>query len=137
MTPTAPAHSTTTATASTLAQNGCPAKQPPANADTQQVDVVAPQASAQPVTLRRGQVVEIQLSPTHRWSTPVGDSAHLLTALAGNGWFSQRVGRCVWRYTATTAGTTTLTFTGAALCAPGGPCAALAVAAEYKLTIQP
>lgn len=140
-TPTAPGHPVMTTTASPLAQNGCPAKQPPANAGTQRVDVVAPQApsegSAQPVTLRLGQVVEIELTPAFHWNIPTGDSAHRLTADAGNGWLSAPGNQCVWRYTATKTGTTTLTFTGTRVCATGGPCPTLALVAEFTFTIQP
>jgi hypothetical protein len=84
----------------------------PAVTVTQDVD------SAQPITLARGQHLEISLTPGVQWRLTSSDPDHALAAASAEGWYDASVSACIWRFTAVSNGTAQLSFSGLVLCQP-------------------
>ncbi len=129
----ASATATATAVASTL--NGCPGKQA-SSSPLPAASTVVTQVSGNPtrVTLNIDQTVEVRLPANFRWGGGPNDPNHILSATADEGWFDATLHTCIWRYTATKAGSAALTFSGTFLCEASKPCPAIATVAEYDVT---
>lgn len=118
--------------------NGCPARQPPSAAPSRPADVVASQSSGmdQQITLKQGQTVEIRLNPALRWSLTTSAVSSLLTPTQPNGWYDTAVNACVWRFTASAAGSADLAFSGMAICQGGAVCSHVALEQDYTVTVS-
>lgn len=128
------------ATPGTAQLNGCPAQQAPATAKTADVVIqgnAAPtQADPQPVTAKSGQTVEIDLPATYRWALVQDGDSTLLTAPDTNGWFDTSGKGCIWQFTATKAGSSTLTFAGAQVCSSASKCPNLTTNQSFAVTVS-
>lgn len=83
--------------------------------------VVTPASANTTVHAHVGDVIEIRLPFGKRWTGPNSSQGNLtLQQPAGYGVKSYNA--CVWRFTAHSAGTTSLQFTSRALCKPGQMC---------------
>ncbi len=118
--------------------NGCPSQQPPPGA-ANPTDVVVSSgggANGLAVSLRAGQTLEVRLAATVHWGLQIKDTAHILTASTPNGWYDASLKACVWRFTATGAGSAALIYGGSLVCAPHSQCATIAEAQDYTITVQ-
>jgi|GEM_PF-1421926 len=119
--------------------NGCPSQQPPPNAAAHPADVVVSAgggADGLVVSLRMGQTLEVRLSATVRWGLQMQGAATILTASTPNGWYDAILKACVWRFTATGAGSATLIYGGGLVCAPHSQCPTIAAVQDYTVTVQ-
>jgi len=96
-------------------------------------NVTVKQISANTSTVAHvGDVIEIRLPFGHKWSGPTTSQGNLaIQQPSGYAWKSDSV--CIWRFVATSAGTTTMNFTSQAICKPGQMCPFYI--AELPLTI--
>lgn len=128
------------ATPGTAQLNGCPEQAAPATART--ADVVAhgsgvtSQTDAQPIAVKVGQTLEIDLPATYRWALVLTDEKSTLTAPTANGWFDAGGKGCVWQFTATKAGSATLTFGGGQVCSSASKCPDLTAEQSFSVTIS-
>jgi hypothetical protein len=124
------------------ALNGCPVSQPSADAAAFVPDVTVSGAGGeaegpgQPVTLARGQRLEIRLSPGVRWNLAVTDPSHVLALVNPEGWYSPQLKACVWRFTAVAAGSAQLAFDGSFVCLPHSQCVTTEIAQAYDVTVR-
>lgn len=141
--PTASSQASPTITATPVstpgsqARNGCSTAQPPADSQ-KQADVVVTQTGiegAQPVTLNKGQTLEVRLLATIRWHMHMQNSSALNTKEA-TGWYNATLKDCLWRFTAVGTGTATLSFTGTVICDPKGQCPVAALVQQYDITVR-
>ena len=99
---------------------GCPSDLVVSTAPTT-ANVVIKQSSANsPVAARVGDIVEVRLPFGHRWNGPMIAGSLAMQQPAGYAWKSDNV--CIWRFTAKSTGTTTLSFSTQALCKKGQMC---------------
>ncbi|MGH2485445.1 MAG: hypothetical protein ACRDHE_05470, partial [Ktedonobacterales bacterium] len=118
--------------------NGCPAQPPPSATTSPSPDVVVTQSSGldQQITLKQGQTVEIRLNPALRWSLTMTASSQLLAPTQPNGWYNTAENACVWRFIASATGSTTLAFSGMAICQGGAICPHVAFEQDYAVTVS-
>lgn len=104
------------------------------------VDVGAPalvltlQDARHESTVHVGDVLQVRLPATQRWSMARGGTGTLAT-LQPAGYWDVKASACVWNFKAARAGATTLGFVGTALCEPGRPCPAYAIAEDFPVTV--
>jgi hypothetical protein len=129
---------TTTSTDHNTATNGCPSKQIPVDGGNFRPAVTATytldQGAVQPISVARGQGLEIHLAPTAQWSLTLSDADHTLESLAPEGWYDAPLDACVWRFAASNAGVARLDFRGLVLCQPNLHCKAALEAAAFAVT---
>ena len=116
--------------------NGCLTQLIPVDPQAAATVVVGQVSGGNPtaVTVNTGQSFEIHLSPAFRWQLRSTDPTQLLSATTPEGWFNSTLNVCVWRFSATKAGSATLSFSGGAYCVAGQPCSQVAVVANYTVT---
>jgi len=122
-------------------ETGCPATQAPADAAAFTPDVIVSQPSQatgapQPVTLARGQRLEVRLLPTYSWQLSMADPTAILAEVNPPGWYDSAVRACIWRFTARGTGSARLTFAGAAVCPPLQPCPSVEQTVIYAVTAR-
>jgi hypothetical protein len=126
-----------TATAAALASlNGCPSQETPTG--IKPADVVLTQNGGfdQSASAKQGQILEIRLLATMRWSLATANAGPALAPESPAGWYNRALGACIWRFSANAAGTATLQYTGTPVCAPGSACPTFALAQAYMITVQ-
>lgn len=138
--PNASATPGTPGTPGTAALDACPTAQAPANPRPADVVVQLGGGAAQPpgrtVALRVGQTLQVELPATNRWRMAAADSGSILTQPPNNGWYDAHLKACVWQFTAVKAGSTSLSYSGMAICAPGSKCPAYVIAQSFGVTVQ-
>jgi hypothetical protein len=122
-------------------ETGCPSTQAPADAAAFTPDVIVSQplqatGAPQPVTLARGQRLEVRLQPTYSWQLTMADPTAILAGASPQGWYDSAVRACIWRFTARGTGSARLTFVGAAVCPPLQPCPSVEQAVIYAVTVR-
>jgi hypothetical protein len=122
-------------------ETGCLAVRAPADAAAFMPDVIVSQPSQttgapQPVTLARGQHLEIRLQPTSSWQLTVVDPNAILAAVSPQGWYDSDARACIWRFTARGAGSARLSFVGAAVCPPLKLCPSVEQTVLYAVTVR-
>ncbi len=87
------------------------------------------------VTAHVGDVLEIQLPFGFRWAGPTisGGGLHLQTPA---GYASTALGMCIWRFNASSAGTTHLTFFARAMCQNGQFCPQYVLALPFTIVVK-
>jgi hypothetical protein len=89
-----------------------------------------------PIGLVRGQRLEIHLSPAVKWHLTMIDGGHILSPASIQGWYSQQLHACVWRFTAVGTGSAQLVFGGTFTCQPGVHCAYVAMAQDFAVSVR-
>jgi hypothetical protein len=85
--------------------------------------------------IAQGQVVEIHLPDTTRWSlTGFGSGPLVLQQPAGFADLARHT--CVWRFLAQADGSTTVSFSGRPICPPGQPCPQFILAVRFAIVVQ-
>jgi hypothetical protein len=149
-TATGPGDATATAAPATIAptrgggaitdseNNGCPEPQAPTTAGAKADLVVGTNGGAGggAVTMVTGQVLEVRLAPVVRWSLVIQDPNGVLLPADHNGWYDAGAQVCVWRFTAKSAGTASLAFSGRPICAAGKACPQYILESNYTVTVQ-
>ena len=92
-------------------------------------------ANAPTATVKKGEVVEIDLPFGHNWSGPAS-TQRLLTMQQPSGYASQAKHACVWRFVASSSGTTEINFTGRPICQKGQLCPMYVMDASFTVTVQ-
>ena len=87
------------------------------------------------ISAKVGDVIEIRLPFGQRWTGPTTSQGNLeLQQPAGYAWKADNV--CVWRFTAKSAGTTSLQFHQQALCKPGQLCPMYIAEFPFVITVK-
>jgi hypothetical protein len=120
---------------------GCSTALAPADAAAFTPDVVVSQtaqetSAPQPVTLARGQRLEIRLSPADSWELSATGMSSILVAVNPQGWYDGGARACIWRFTAQGAGSAQLTFVGAAVCPFLRLCPSVEQTVTYAVTVR-
>lgn len=101
--------------------NGCPVDTEYTTDPVKANVVVTPTGNATTVHAHVGDIIEVHMPFGKRWSGPSSSQGNLnLQQPAGYGLKSNNA--CVWRFTAQSAGTTSLEFSARALCKAGQMC---------------
>ncbi len=87
------------------------------------------------VTAHVGDVIEIQLPFGLRWTGPttLGGALQLQTPA---GYASTAIGMCIWRFSASSAGTTHLTFFARAICQKDQYCPQFILAIPFTIVVK-
>ena len=80
-----------------------------------------------------GDIIQVQLPVTQRWSNPRISGGVSLLAPAGVHDNARNV--CFWNFKATSKGDATIAFVGGALCAPNRPCPLYAIPESYLVHV--
>ena len=83
-----------------------------------------------------GDMVQVRLPTTTKWSFTSAQPTGTLTATQPSGALIHSVNACVWSFHAAAAGTATLSFIGQALCEPGKPCPNYRLAMNFTVTVS-
>lgn len=130
------APSPTATTGQTATSTGCPNRtnvtvQPDA------ANVVLKIADEQKATtVKKGEMLEIDLPFGHNWSNPTNNAASPLAMQNPSGYASPADQACVWRFAATNSGSTTLLFTGRPICSPDQMCPTYIMAVSFPIEVQ-
>ncbi len=87
------------------------------------------------VTASIGDVIEIQLPFGLRWTGPT-TSVGGLQLQTPAGYASTAIGMCIWRFSASSAGTTHLTFFARAICQKGQYCPLFVLAIPFTIVVK-
>ena len=87
-------------------------------------------------TVKRGDIVEIDLPFGHNWSGPTNSAQGLLLEQDPSGYASPTGHVCVWRFLAASTGTAEINFTGRPICQKGQLCPMYIMAAPFTIKIQ-
>jgi hypothetical protein len=115
--------------------DGCPTKTtvgslPPAN-----VTLKSAQANAT-VSANPGDIIELDMAFGHNWQNPMVVPAGLLNIQSTAGSVSTTAKACIWRFTATGAGTVQINFTGRPICGMGQLCPAYIINIPFTVKIK-
>ncbi len=124
-----------TATLATGGQTGCPAPTRTAPWPSPADAIVSSRSGERSVTLRTGQTLEAQMAWGQKWSALAANPAPTLQMESPAGYGDPQVKSCVWRFTATQAGQTTLMWTIAPLCQPAMACPQYRGILEVQVTV--
>jgi len=114
---------------------GCPSDMVVSTAPSAANVVVKSNQANGPITAKVGDVVEIRLPFGQKWTGPTASEGNLqIQQPAGYAWKTDKV--CVWRFTATSAGTTSLQFHQQALCKPGQMCPMYIADIPFVITVK-
>lgn len=83
-----------------------------------------------------GDIVQVRLPTTTKWSFTSVQPTGTLTATQPSGVLIHAVNACVWSFQAAAAGTATLSFIGQAICEPGKPCPNYRLAMNFTVTVS-
>jgi hypothetical protein len=126
----------------TASLNGCQVQQAPVIASPANVVATTTEPPVDDqfmshIRLRKGQTLELHLVATTRWAQSDTDSiAPILALQSPASWYHDADHTCIWRYNATQVGITQLHFSGGLVCPPDMVCAALAIIANYEVTVE-
>ncbi|HEV8191836.1 MAG TPA: hypothetical protein VGP82_10185 [Ktedonobacterales bacterium] len=98
--------------------------------------VLAATTPGRTVTVHVGDIVQVRLPSTSRWSFQAVQGAAALTSIAPSGMYAPALKACVWTFQATSAGAETLRYAGAPICKPGQPCAAYRIAMDFSVNVS-
>ena len=130
-----PANPSPTAVKGYGTAQGCPSDFVVGTAPSTANVVVKPNQVNTAVTAQVGDVVEIRLPFGQRWTGPTTSQGGLtIQQPAGYAWKTDKV--CIWRFTAKSAGTTTLEFNERALCRPGQVCPMYIAEFPFTITVK-
>ncbi len=114
---------------------GCPSDMVVSTAPSTANVLVKPNQTNSTITAKVGDVVEIRLPFGQKWSGPTASEGNLeIQQPAGYAWKADNV--CVWRFTAKSAGTTTLEFRMQALCKPGQLCPMYIAEVPFVISVK-
>ena len=114
---------------------GCPSDLVVSTAPSTANVVVKPSQANGSITAHVGDVVEIRLPFGQKWSGPTASVGSLeIQQPSGYAWKTDKV--CVWRFTAKSAGTTSLEFHEQALCRAGQLCPMYIVDFPFVITVK-
>lgn len=85
-------------------------------------------------TAHVGDVIQVRLPVTQRWTMDTGDLG-VLEMLQPAGYWDVSASACIWNFRAAKVGTTTVNFVGMAICEPKQPCPAYAVSEGFPVTV--
>lgn len=126
----------------TAALNGCQVQQAPvitspANVVATTTDPPVDDQFMSHIRLRKGQTLELHLVATARWAQSDSDSiSPVLTLQSPADWYHDADHTCIWRYNAAQVGVTQLHFSGGIVCPSDAVCAAIAMIANYEVTVE-
>lgn len=83
-----------------------------------------------------GDIVQVRLPTTSKWSFAPAQSAGALSLTQPSGVLIHSLNACVWTFKALATGTQTLPFTGQAICKAGQPCADYRIAMTFSVTVS-
>lgn len=128
--------STTAPTAGKATANGCPSSAtfvaPPTPANV----ILTNKNSGNKVSVKKGDIIEVDLPFGHEWSGPSDLSQGPLTMQGPAGYESASSKACVWRFVANSAGTVHLSFIGRPLCKKGQLCPMYVMAVPFTIEIK-
>ena len=114
---------------------GCPSDMVVSTAPSTANVVVKPNQVNGTITAKVGDVVEIRLPFGQKWTGPTVSQGSLeIQQPSGYAWKTDKV--CVWRFTAKSAGTTSLQFHEQALCKPGQLCPMYIAEFPFVITVK-
>jgi hypothetical protein len=87
------------------------------------------------VAAHTGDLIEVLLPNNEQWSGPT-TSQGILQLQSPSGYPLQTEKMCVWHFLAQGAGTTTLNFTGRAICRAGQPCPMYVIELPFKVVVN-
>jgi hypothetical protein len=121
-----------------LETNGCAEQQAPSTASTKADVVVGSNGGAgtKAVTMTTSQVLEVRLGPVVHWTLVLQDPKGVLLPANHNGWYDAGAQVCVWRFTAKSAGTVSLVYSGRPICAAGKACPQFVIESDFTVTVQ-
>lgn len=90
----------------------------------------------QPISLTKGQVLEIRLPATIRWSLNPTDVSSILNAESAQSLYEASDSSCMWQFTAKASGAIELDFSGGLVCSPGEACPAVARLTSFAVTVN-
>ena len=123
----------TTTTATSSSATPCPASdQSPGNPAL----ILTPTSPNRSGSAHIGDMVQVRLPTTTKWSFTSAQPTGTLTATQPSGVLIHSVNACVWSFQAAAAGTATLSFIGQALCEPGKPCPNYRLAMNFTVTVS-
>lgn len=124
-----------TSTTSMGSPEGCPSNtvtNPPA---TRPNVIIKITNSNSTISVHNGDLIEVRLPFNERWSGPAASQSVLqLQTPAGYPLQSDKV--CVWHFVAKSTGTTTLTFSGRAICKPGQLCPMYVINVPFTVDVK-
>lgn len=131
--PTATTRPTATKTATSSSATPCPASdQDPGNPAL----ILTPTTPNRSGSAHVGDMVQVRLPTTTKWSFTSAQPTGTLTATQPSGVLIHSVNACVWSFQAAAAGTATLSFIGQAICEPGKPCPNYRLAMNFTVTVS-
>lgn len=131
--PTATTRPAATKTATSSSATPCPASdQGPGNPAL----ILTPPTPDRSGSAHVGDMVQVRLPTTTKWSFTSAQPTGTLTATQPSGALIRSVNACVWSFRAAAAGTATLSFIGQAICEPGKPCPNYRLAMNFTVTVS-
>ena len=119
----------------TASQVGCPDSTVMNTTPSPANIVLKPSNSNSTITAQVGNVIEVDLPFGQRWSGPLISQGGLsLQQPAGFALTTTKM--CVWRFTAQSAGTTQLKFTGQAICGAKQACPLYIMLLPYTIVVK-
>lgn len=131
--PTATSRPAATKTATASSAMPCPASDQEAGNPALILTPTTPNRSG---AAHIGDIVQVRLPTTTKWSFTSAQPAGALTATQPSGVLIHAVNACVWSFQAAAAGTATLSFIGQAICEPGKPCPNYRLAMNFTVTVS-
>lgn len=95
---------------------------------------VAATSQARAGTVQTGELVQVRLPTTMRWT--LSGSAATAGMLQPAGFADATLSVCVWNFRPLIPGIFTLTFAGAPICSPGAPCPQYELDVNFTVTVQ-
>lgn len=83
-----------------------------------------------------GDIVQVQLPTTSKWTYTPAQSAGALSPTSPSGVLIHSLNSCVWSFKAVADGAQTLSFMGQAICKVGQPCADYRIAMTFSVTVS-
>lgn len=91
--------------------------------------------SQTPVTVHQGQILEIQLPVSQRWTGPTTSQGNL-ELQTPYGYVSEARTMCVWRFIARSKGTTNLNFDAHPICLKGQMCPQFILTLPFMIVVK-
>lgn len=135
--PTAPKPTPTATHSGTTSTNtGCPNKTTITTQPAAASVVLNSSGTDTKATVKKGDIVEIDLPFGHNWTGPVNSAQNALVEQNPSGYASPGGHVCVWRFLAADTGTAEINFTGRPICQKNQLCPMYIMDASFTITIQ-
>jgi hypothetical protein len=115
--------------------HGCPSDMVVSGAPSNANVVIKPANSTGTVTAHVGDVIEVRLPFGHKWGGP-NSSPSKLQMQSPAGYASTADSACVWRFTATSAGNTSIDFISQPLCKAGQMCPMYILRVAFAVNVK-